>query len=115
LTKCPVCAGRLRISELACDGCGTTLKSRFESCDFCRLPDEMYEFLRVFIKTRGSIKAMEKELGISYPTVRSRLDELQRLLGFQATDRAESAKETIAMLERGEISAEEAEEMLKGA
>jgi hypothetical protein len=73
----------------------------------------MYEFLMVFIKTRGSIKEMEKELGVSYPTVRSRLDELQRLLGFQAQGSTASAKEIIDMLEQGEITPEQAEEMLK--
>jgi hypothetical protein len=73
----------------------------------------MYAFLITFVKTRGSIKDMEKELGVSYPTVRGRLDELQRLMGFTPGGSVQPAKEVLDMLERGEISTEEAEEMLK--
>jgi hypothetical protein len=73
----------------------------------------MYGFLMTFIKTRGSIKEMEKELGVSYPTVRGRMDELQRLLGFTPGGAMQSAKDVLDMLERGEISTEEAEAMLK--
>jgi hypothetical protein len=73
----------------------------------------MFDFLMVFVKTRGSIKEMEEELHVSYPTVRGRLDDLQRRLGFQARETAQSVKETIDMLERGDISPEEAEAMLR--
>jgi hypothetical protein len=114
ITACPVCSGQLFVSELTCPSCGTRVSGGFEMCSVCRLPKEMYEFLMVFIKTRGSIKEMEKELGVSYPTVRGRLDELQRQLGFQAQDTATaSVKEIIDMLEQGEVTAEQAEEMLK--
>ncbi len=87
--------------------------SRFESCSVCRLPQDMYQFLMTFIRTRGSIKEMEKELGVSYPTVRGRMDELQRLLGFTPGGSTQSAKDVLDMLERGEINTEEAEAMLK--
>ena len=78
------------------------------------LSDEMNRFLLVFIKTRGSIKEMEKELGVSYPTVRGRIDDLQRAMGFQTKETTESAREILDQLEKAEISAEEAEERLKG-
>jgi hypothetical protein len=113
LVNCPVCSGPLSVSELTCDQCGAKVVSRFEVCSVCRLPEDMYQFLMTFIKTRGSIKEMEKELGVSYPTVRGRMDELQRLLGFTPGGSAQSAKDVLDMLERGDISAEEAEEMLK--
>jgi hypothetical protein len=73
----------------------------------------MYQFLMTFIRTRGSIKEMEKELGVSYPTVRGRMDELQRMLGFTPGESTQSAKDVLDMLERGEINTEEAEAMLK--
>jgi hypothetical protein len=75
----------------------------------------MYQFLMIFVKTRGSIKDMEKELGVSYPTVRGRLDELQRQLGFSPGGSLQSAKNVLDMLERGEVTTAEAEEMLKQA
>ena len=114
LKQCPVCAGRMAISELSCDSCGTSVKSRFEPCGVCQLSDEMYRFLLVFVKTRGSIKEMEKELGVSYPTVRARIDDLQRQMGFQTPEVTESAREVLDLLEKGEISTEEAEARLKG-
>ena len=103
----------MNASELSCEECGAKLVSRFELCAACRLPEDMYAFLITFVKTRGSIKDMEKELGVSYPTVRGRLDELQRLMGFTPGGSVQPAKEVLDMLERGEISTEEAEEMLK--
>ena len=115
LTNCPVCSGDMVVSDLTCDRCGARVVSRFESCSVCRLPEDMYRLLMTFIKTRGSIKEMEKELGVSYPTVRGRMDELQRLLGFTPGGSTQSAKDVLDMLERGEISTAEAEEMLKQA
>jgi hypothetical protein len=101
-------------TELTCGDCGTAIKSKFAGCSVCRLSDDMYDFLMVFIKARGSIKEMEKELGISYPTVRSRIDDLQRAMGFQTREMAESSRDILDALEKGEISAEEAEARLKG-
>jgi len=113
LSNCPICSGDMTVSELTCGRCGAKVVSRFETCSACRLPEDMYQFLMTFVKTRGSIKEMEKELGISYPTVRGRLDELQRLMGFATDGSTQTAKDVLDMLERGEVSTAEAEEMLK--
>jgi len=77
------------------------------------LPDDVFEFMLVFIKNRGNIRDMEKELGISYPTVRSRLDTLLALLGFEAKRKKEEIGEILGKLEKGEITAEEAEKKIK--
>ena len=113
LSNCPICSGDMTASELTCGRCGARVVSRFETCSVCRLPEDMYQFLMTFIKTRGSIKEMEKELGVSYPTVRGRLDELQRSLGFSPDGSTSTAKDVLDMLERGEVTTAEAEEMLK--
>jgi hypothetical protein len=115
LSNCPICSGDMSVSELTCSRCGTKVVSRFETCSVCRLPEDMHQFLMVFVKTRGSIKNMEKELGVSYPTVRGRLDELQRLMGFAPGGSTPVAKDVLDMLERGEVTTAEAEEMLKQA
>jgi len=104
----------MAVSELTCESCGTSVRGRFPVPDLCRLPDDLYQFLVVFVKNRGVIRDVEKELGISYPTVRSRLDAVLAALGFiESGDRGESSR-VIEMLERGEITAEEAEQMLRG-
>lgn len=113
--RCPVCQSGVVITEVSCNQCGTSVRGRFDIPDLCRLPAELYEFLVVFVRNRGVIREVERELGISYPTVRARLDALLAALGYgvepaPAADRAQ----VIEMLERGDISAEEAEKLLRG-
>jgi len=74
--KCPVCNAGITITEVTCDHCGTRMQGRFDGCRFCSLSPEEASFLLVFIRNRGSIKDVERELGVSYPTVRAALDNL---------------------------------------
>lgn len=111
--RCPVCAGSMVVSELKCEACEVSIRGRFELPVLCRLPRELYEFLLVFVRNRGVIREVERELGISYPTVRSRLDAVLAALGETGPAAADSER-VIAMLERGEITPEDAERMLRG-
>lgn len=115
--KCPVCSHELLVNRLSCSRCATKIEGKFSTCKFCRLPDEQRKFIEVFIKCRGSIKEVERELGISYPTVRSRLDSVIATLGYTVTDqgikeRVEAA-EVLNALEKGDISVTEAAQRLK--
>lgn len=114
LNRCPVCNSKVVITELSCDACGTSVRGRFQIPELCRLPDELYRFLLVFVKNRGVIREVEKELGISYPTVRSRLDAVLEALGAGRPEPAADRAQVLEMLERGEITPEEAEKMLRG-
>lgn len=80
--RCPVCGGELTVTRLHCQTCDTALEGRFRLGRFQRLSAEQLAFLEVFVKNRGIIKDVEAELGISYPTVRARLDEALRAMGF---------------------------------
>jgi hypothetical protein len=113
VSRCPVCDSGLAVSELTCESCGTSVRGRFRVPDLSRLPDDLYGFMIVFIKNRGVIRDVEKELGISYPTVRSRLDALLAALGFGEQVGKEDSGRVIEMLERGEITPEEAEKLLR--
>lgn len=73
---CPVCASKLVIRELACDHCETTINGRFDTTRLGSLNDEQLTFVEVFIRARGNIKEVERELGISYPTVRNKLEQI---------------------------------------
>lgn len=116
---CPVCGHKLGVTKLTCHHCQTTIEGDFESCRFCGLTAEQKSFVEVFLRSRGNIKEVERELGISYPTVRSRLDNVLEALGYrveQQTERAEAAgrrKEVLDQLSRGDISAEDAVKLLK--
>lgn len=120
--KCPVCGEKLAIAKLSCPKCSTSIEGNFQPCEFCRLPEEDLDFVKVFIKCRGNIKDVEKELGISYPTVRGKLDSVIRGLGFEVTTkdavRDKELKETarneiLDQLSKGEITAKEATERIK--
>jgi hypothetical protein len=76
LEHCPTCHADLTITELHCDACGTQVRSRYTPCPFCALTEEQQTFLLLFLRGRGNLKDLEKTLGISYPTVRAKLDEL---------------------------------------
>ncbi len=113
---CPVCGGEYEITALTCKKCKSELNGRFEGCEFCALPESDKAFLVAFIKCRGNIREVEKELGISYPTVRNRLEALISRLGLtgriDAASIREERKRIIGQLENGEIAAGEAAELL---
>ena len=118
LEDCPVCGGNLRIVALHCPTCDTEIKGNFTSGKFTQLSDGQLEFVEVFIKSRGNIKEVEREMGISYPTVRNKLDEIINALGYNVQTSpddttGERRKEILSMLEKGEIDSQEAIKMLK--
>lgn len=82
ISTCPVCEGELLISRLHCRSCGTALEGEFGVGRFGRLSKEQLSLLESFLRSRGNLKEMERELGISYPTVRGRVDALVRALGL---------------------------------
>ncbi len=92
--KCCICGEKLTVSRLSCSSCQTTMEGQFEGCPFCSLPPEEMRFLLIFLKNRGSIKDVEREMGISYPTVRAALDNLIATLGL--TDEASPASELLS-------------------
>jgi hypothetical protein len=82
ISTCPVCASELAVTRLHCRSCGTTLEGDFSVGRFGRLSREQVTLLESFLRSRGNLRDMERELAISYPTVRSRVEALVRALGF---------------------------------
>jgi len=117
LERCPSCGGELEITRLNCTSCETIVLGRYSPCPFCSLSPEQTQFLLTFVRCRGNVKEMERELGISYWTIRRRVDELIEGLGMQAppeepSDRAAHELEVLERVNRGEISAAEAAALL---
>ena len=113
VTKCPACGGEMSVVRLECSSCGTALEGRFEAGQLGLLPAEQQEFVLTFLRCRGNIREMERELGISYPTVRGRLDEVLRALGFPVEPKVDVSA-VLEELGRGELTVEEAVRRLKG-
>ena len=100
IATCPICSGELAVTRLHCRSCGTTLEGDFNVGRFARLSRDQFALLESFLRSRGNLKEMERELGISYPTVRARVDALLRALGLAddeglAADEAEAGPEPV--------------------
>lgn len=108
-TTCTGCGGEMVVRELECPTCDITIRGRFETCPFCSLTAEQLELIKIFLKSRGNIKEVEREMGISYPTVRGRLEEVVQALGFAPVPEVTKGMkdELLAKLEAGEIDADE--------
>lgn len=115
ISECPVCSKQLKITKLQCTHCHTTVENEFELSTFASLSKDQLIFIEVFLKCRGNIKEVEKELGVSYPTVRGKLDDIVSSLGYSTSKKVKTdRKKVILMLENGEITAEEAISILNG-
>ncbi|MFA7156978.1 MAG: DUF2089 domain-containing protein [Bacilli bacterium] len=109
--KCPVCSSRLKATKLKCDNCGIEISGDFEMSKFTYLEKNELKFIELFLVNQGNIKLMEKELGISYPTVKKYLEQILEKLGLSAKEN-NKRREILEKLARGEISADEAEPFL---
>ncbi len=120
---CPVCGEAMNITRLHCDQCDVTVEGRFSLGRLALLSPEQLEFVEVFLRCEGKITRVEKELGISYPTVRSRLNEIIETMGyevqhapdaFDSEAAAEARRQVLDDLAAGRITSEEAIELLRG-
>ena len=83
ITICPVCSDRLSVQRLHCRSCDTSIEGHFETGRMGNLSSEQLIFVETFIRCEGKLNRMERELGMSYPTLRSRLTEVIRQMGFE--------------------------------
>jgi len=113
---CPICKEKLIVKTLKCNHCDTEITGEFELNPFDYLSKDQLDFALVFIKNQGNIKSIEKDLGISYPTVKKNIDELCNSLNIKAisyVDNNDDLREkTKRQLKNGEITFEEAERIL---
>lgn len=119
LEACPTCGGPLVVRELECERCQTQVRGRWSPCAFCALTDDQLVFVRLFVEKRGNLREMEKTLGVSYPTVRGKLEEIAARLsgdavpGGPASEEApgvmgEARWELLRQVAEGKLSAKEA-------
>ena len=111
-SSCPVCGQTLEVTRLCCRHCGSELTGQFAPCRFCLLEDKQLQFVETFLRCRGSIKEVEKALGVSYPTVRNMLENALNALDLgdkgDLAARREEKQDVLEQLARGELSAKEA-------
>ena len=121
-TECPLCGGAVTVTRFTCSSCDTTIDGRFTAGPFSQLDPQQIQFVETFVRCEGKINRMEGEIGLSYPTIRNRLHEIIRALGYQpgADDEpssltSEERKQILEDLDNGQINAEEAMRLLRGS
>jgi hypothetical protein len=123
LSKCPVCGSELSVTRLHCDTCDTTIEGAFStpSGPFAQLTPEQVQFVLTFVRCEGRFNRMEDELNLSYPTIRNRLYEIIRALGYEPGKEetpvrlsAEERKRILDDLDDGKITPEQAQRLLQG-
>jgi hypothetical protein len=117
--QCPICQDDLVVTRLHCRTCDTTLEGHFELGRLFQLAPEQLSFIETFIRCEGKITRVEQELGISYPTVRSRLHDVIRALGYEVGEEEPPVDEAqrrsiLEELGEGRLSSEEAIKLLRG-
>ena len=116
--QCPVCQQDMTIEKVTCHHCHTSIEGHYHVSKINYLPSETQYFIEIFLKNRGNIKAVEKELNVSYPTVKKYLDDTILRLGYQLDvefelDTTKDEENPITLLKQGKITAEEATKRLK--
>ena len=120
-TQCPICGGDIQVTRFYCQECDTTVEGHFEIGHFMRLTSEQLQFVETFVRCEGKLNRMESEIGLSYPTLRSRLLEIIRALGYEPGREEpvvkipdEERRRVLDDLEQGRISTEDAMRVLQG-
>jgi hypothetical protein len=119
-SQCPVCQWNLVVTRLHCPACGTEVAGSFSLGRLAALREPYASLIELFLRVRGNVKEMERELGLSYPTVRARLEEALSAAGLgreaPQADEEEMAiqrGEILDQLDRGEITAADAAARLR--
>ena len=116
--ECPICGGEMIATQLECRECDTKINGRFITGAFANLSVDQLEFVELFIRNEGKITRMEADLNLSYPTIRNRLHEIIRAMGYEpgaeeSGPTEEMRREILSNLEEGKIDYEEALNLLK--
>lgn len=111
--SCPLCGESVEVRQIKCTGCGSEINGSFQVSEFTLLPVEYQKFIIVFLRHRGNIKAVEKELGISYPTINKMLEAINKMLESSVEEKPLNRREILDAIDRGEMSVRDATYILK--
>jgi len=110
--RCPSCGATLRVVRLECPVCQTDVTGSFDLCPVCRLDAENRTLFDAFMRARGNVKQVQRELGLSYPTVRQKIVEMFGAMGHGP--RPPEPRNVLQRVRDGEIDVDTAEALLRG-
>ena len=113
VTRCPVCSHELLVTRVACPECLSELQGKFSYPALARLPKELQDVVLTFLRCRGNFREVERELGISYPTVSKKLDAINLFLEAMGSEADSHKARILRQVDAGELSVREAVEMLR--
>lgn len=113
VTECPFCKEKLKIKKLECRKCGISFEGEFYTSPINALSEKQQSFIELFVLSSGSLKEMAEILGVTYPTVRTRLDEIIEALKKEMKEKEDYKKELLEKVEQGKIAPEKAAEIIK--
>lgn len=117
--QCPICGDTLHVARLHCRSCDTTIEGHFTLGRLYQLSPSQLAFVELFVRCEGKINRVEQELGLSYQAVRTRLTEVIEALGYEVGDTPklptspEERREILDQLNSGQLTAEEALQLLR--
>lgn len=114
IEHCPFCKGDYRIKKLECTHCGISIEGDLHTSPIMSLSEDHQQFIELFVLSSGSLKEMAKILGVTYPTVRARLDQIIEKLRHEMKARDEYKQELLEKVESGKITPEKAAQIING-
>lgn len=110
---CPYCSQSMTVSRMTCHACGISIEGAFPAPRVANLPTEHQQFIEIFVLAGGNLKLIAEQAGVSYPTVRSRLDKVIDALRQQIAATKEVRGTILDAVSEGKLAADEAARIIK--
>ena len=111
---CPYCGSAMTVARMRCHRCGVSIEAAFPMPRLANLPVEHQRFIEMFVLASGSLKEIAAQTGVSYPTVRSRLDKVIEALRAEIAATQQVKGTILDAVGEGKMTAEEAARLIKG-
>ena len=111
--NCPYCDGTMEVERLKCTSCDVVIEGNIQIPRLARLSAEERSFIEMFVRSSGSLKAMASKLGVSYPTVRNRLNKVIEALQEEEEKEVDARRAILDAIEEGKITVDEAIKLLQ--
>ena len=111
--ECPYCGTAMAVTQMTCEPCRVSVTAAFPMSRLANLPVEHQRFIEMFVLASGNLKEIAEQVGVSYPTIRSRLDKLIELLRAEIAKTQRVRGNVLDAVEPGKTNAEDAARLIK--
>jgi len=111
---CPYCGAGMAVSRMSCGHCNVSIEALFPMSRLGSLPVEHQRFIEMFVLSGGNLKEIAEQVGVSYPTIRSRLDKVIDALRGEIAKTRRVQGNLLDAVEPGKTNAESAAKLIKG-